>query len=411
MTNGTNTSKSISTNQVVIVGAGPTGATLALLLVKQGITVTLIEAARDFQRTFRGEGLMPSGLAALEQMELLSLIDIIPHTTLDGWQVIINGRSLFRVNEPFETGGKPCTLVSQPHFLTEVIQQANNYQHFQLLQGEPVRELLKDDGGRVRGVKLRGDREIAADLVIAADGRNSTIRKQAGLELIRFSSAIDILWFKLSAGSLLQQENIFYSIVQDNSSFGLFRSSQGELHIGWGLHKDDDYDWKQVNWRTKLAATSPEWLARHIRDENTTISAPQLLSVVVGRCSQWYKPGLLLLGDAVHPMSPIRAQGINMALRDAIVTSNYLVPLWQKEINYQAIDRVLPKIQADREPEIIRIQKLQQAELAQAEKLHHSPLLRSLVTQFAPLISPFVRFSWLKRQKKLRQGIISVISH
>ena len=65
-------------NQVVIVGAGPTGATLALLLVKQGITVTLVEAARDFQRTFRGEGLMPSGLAALEQMELLSLVDIIP---------------------------------------------------------------------------------------------------------------------------------------------------------------------------------------------------------------------------------------------------------------------------------------------------------------------------------------------
>lgn len=391
-------------NRVVIVGAGPTGATLALLLVKQGITVTLVEASRDFKRKFRGEALMPSGLAALQQMELLPLLENIPCRQLDVWEVLINGRSLFRVNEPLERGGKPCTLVSQPHLLAEVVKQASNYQNFEFINGEPVRELLKDDKG-IAGVRLGSDREITASLVIAADGRNSTVRKQAGLELKTLSSAIDILWFKLSAGSLLQEENTFYSIVQDRSTFGLFRSSNGDLHIGWGLYKDDDYDWKKVHWRTKLAAASPDWLAKHIQDNNTTISQPQLLSVVVGRCDRWYKPGLLLLGDAVHPMSPIRAQGINMALRDAIVASNYLVPLLKESLDRQALDKTLPKIQAAREPEIISIQKLQQAELAQAEKLRHSALLRLLVSQFAPFISPFVRFSWLRRQKKLRQGI------
>jgi 2-polyprenyl-6-methoxyphenol hydroxylase-like FAD-dependent oxidoreductase len=107
-------------------------------------------------------------------------------------------------------------------------------------------------------------------------------------------------------------------------------------------------------------------------------------------------------------MSPIRAQGINMALRDAIVASNYLAPLLKDSLDRHALDKTLPKIQAAREPEIIRIQKLQQQELAQAEKLRHSALLRSLVLQFTPLISPFVRLSWLKRQKKLRQGITAV---
>ena len=391
-------------NQVLIVGAGPTGATLALLLAKQGITVKLVEASRDFKRTFRGEGLMPSGLAALEEMGLFPLLENIPHRCLDSWSVIINGRSFFHVNEPLEKGSKPCTLVSQPHLLNEVVKQASQYPNFQFINGEPVKELLKDERHRVIGVKLSHDREITADLTIAADGRNSIIRKQAGLELKTSSSAIDILWFKLSAGSLLHSENTFYSIVQDRSTFGLFRSSEGDLHLGWGLY-NDDRDWKKVNWRSSLAAASPDWLAQHIRDEKTTISQPLLLSVVVGLCEQWYRPGLLLLGDAVHPMSPIRAQGINMALRDAIVASNYLIPHLTTSLDCQALDKTLPQIQAAREPEIVRIQKLQQAELKQAEKLRHSGLLRSLVSQFAPAIGPLVRLSWLRRQKKLRHGI------
>lgn len=400
-------------NQVVIVGAGPMGSTLALLLVKQGIAVTLIEAARDFQRIFRGEGLMPSGLDALQEMGLSHLIERVPHQALDGWSVWLQGRSLFCIDEPLETGGKACTLVSQPHFLTEVVQEASQYSNFTLIQGEAVRALVQDTQGRYSGVKLGGGKEIRADLVIAGDGRNSTVRKLAGLELNKFSSAIDLLWFKLSPGFLLQEKNVFYSIVQDRSTFGLFRSNDGEIHIGWGLYQDDD-DWKQVNWRDKLAASAPDWLAKYIQDEKTTISQPLLLSVIVGLAPQWYQPGLLLLGDAVHPMSPIRAQGINMALRDALVASNYLTPLLTTKLNYQTLDTVLPKIQAAREPEIKRIQQLQKEELAQAEKLRNYALLRLLVSQFAPLISPVIRFSWLQRQKKLRRGVTVIkqaISH
>ena len=390
-------------NQVVIVGAGPGGATLALSLVKQGITVKLIEASRDFQRKFRGEGLMPSGLAALEQMGLLPVLEKIPHRQIDRWEVLINNKSLFRVDEPLEPGGKPCTVVSQPHFLTEIIKEASSYREFEFIQGAPVRDLIVDEKGRVSGVSLGAGKTINADLTIAVDGRNSTIRSKAGLELKTLSSEISILWFELSSGSLLTQTNTFYSIVRDRSTFGLFKSSQGDLHIGWGLYKDEALDWKNIDWRAKLASVAPPWLANHIRDENTTISKPQLLSVVVGLCPQWSKSGLLLLGDAVHPMSPIRAQGINMALQDVVTASKYLVPLFKNDLNYDSIDKTLPKIQAEREPEIIRIQKLQQEELAQAEKLRHNPILRSLVTQFAPLISPLIRLSWLRRQRKLRR--------
>jgi 2-polyprenyl-6-methoxyphenol hydroxylase-like FAD-dependent oxidoreductase len=397
--------------QVIIVGAGPTGAVLALMLVKKGIKVKLIEAAGDFKRQFRGEGLMPSGLEALEQMDLLKLLSDIPHQTIDAWEFLLSHRSLFKVNEPIEATGKYCTtVVSQPHLLAAIIQQAETYPQFEFMQGEAVQDLLSVNQ-RIGGIKLGSGREINADLVIAADGRNSLIRKKAGIDLTKLQSNINILWFKLDSGTLAQSSNIFYSIIQGKDAFGLFRASSGQLHIGWGLHADDNYDWKTVDWVNKLAATSPPWLAEHILKHQASLTQPMLLSVVVGRCDRWSIPGLILLGDAVHPMSPIRAQGINMAFRDAIVAANHLVPILSNSAaNLGQIDAVLLLIQQEREPEIIRIQQLQAQEMGQAELLHNSAFVRWGAKILAPIIGPGIKYSWLKRQQQLRQGVTKVAS-
>ncbi|MGV2827972.1 FAD-dependent monooxygenase [Myxosarcina sp. GI1(2024)] len=393
--------------RVVIIGAGPTGATLALLLASKGIEVKLIEAARDFRRVFRGEALMPSGLDALEQMGLTEILADIPHTALDAWEFFLDGRSLFRVAEPMPFGNKSCTLVSQPHLLEAVVERAQTHDQFELILGTAVRDILKNDG-RISGVRLADRREIGADLVIAADGRNSLIRQRVGLSLETQAHSIDLLWFELEAGTVFKAENIFCSILQGRNGFGCFRSSQGKLQIGWGLHPEDSLDWKLVNWQQVIAENSPTWLAEHLQTYGDTLSKPILLSVVVGRCPQWYVPGLLLLGDAVHPMSPIRAQGINMALRDVIVAANYLIPLLRQPTDLRQIDALLPCIQSDRQPEIIRIQQLQNIELLQAKILRYSGLIRWGVKQFIPLLRFPICYSWLRRQKQLRHGVTTV---
>lgn len=393
--------------QVVIVGAGPTGATLALLLLQRGIAVKLIEASRNFRRVFRGEGLMPSGLDALEQMGLSSMLERIPHRSLDAWEFLIDNRFLFRVDEPMEPGGKPCTLVSQPALLEALIDEASIYPNFEFVQSTPVEDLLWSER-RVSGVKLGDERSISADLVIGADGRNSIVRQRANLPLEQQSQSFDILWFKLADIPRFEFENIFYSILHGRHAFGLFRGSEGNLQVGWALHKDATMDWKRANWSEMFASASPPWLAEHFRTHADTIERPVLLSVVVGRCPHWWAPGLLLLGDAAHPMSPIRAQGINMGLRDVIVAANHLVPLLREGAGHAAIEAVLPQIQAEREPEIVRAQQLQSQEAAQAELLGKSALLRWAASQLAPLIGKLVRQSWLARQRELRQGVTQI---
>jgi 2-polyprenyl-6-methoxyphenol hydroxylase-like FAD-dependent oxidoreductase len=388
--------------QIVIVGAGPTGLTLAMLLAQRGISVKLIEASKSFRRIFRGEGLMPSGLAAIAQMGLADIVETIPHRTIDAWEFYIEGRPIFRVDEPMEGSGPPCTLVSQPAFLEAVLERANTCENFELIQGSGVQDLVWEDD-RVSGVKLGDGQTIAADLVIGADGRNSIVRQKANLTLNQDAQNFDILWFKLPSSPSFS-ENVFYSILRDRNAFGVFQSSEGRLQVGWSLHQDNPIDWQSIDWPEKLAANSPDWLAKHFREQKDAIDRPLLFSIMVGRVDQWHIPGCLLLGDAAHPMSPIRAQGINMALRDVIVAVNYLAPC----LDQAAIDAVLPKIQADREPEIIQIQKLQQAEVSQGDLMRNVPILRHTVSRLAPLLRVGIRKSWRDRQLKLRQGCAQV---
>ncbi len=393
--------------QVVIIGAGPTGLTLAMLLAKSGIAVKLIEASRSFRRIFRGEALMPSGLAAIEQMGLSDVVSNIPHRAIDAWEFYIENRPIFRVNEPMESVGQPCTLISQPAFLEAVLEKANKRENFEFMQGTAVRDLLRQND-RVSGVRLSDGQEIAADLVIGADGRNSIVRQQAQLELVQAAQSFDILWFKLPTSPAWQAENVFYSVLRGQEAFGVLQGSEGNLQVGWSFDRNSSVDWQKVDWAEKLAAAAPDWLASHFRAQKEAIERPLLLSIVVGRCPQWHVPGLLLLGDAAHPMSPIRAQGINMALRDVIVATNHLVTALQQPANVAAIDLALAQIQAEREPEIIEIQRLQQAEVGQAELMHNYPILRHAVSRLAPVIGSRIRKSWLDRQLQLRQGFTPV---
>jgi len=409
---------SMATAPVLIVGAGPAGASLALQLAEAGVPVTLVEASRDFSRQFRGEALMPSGQEALAAMGLEPLLEGLSRRPLDGWSVWIEGRHLFTAEEPLGSQ-RPCTLVAQAPLLEALVRRARMAPGFTWLPGVAVADLLWENG-RARGVRLVDGRCLPACLVVGADGRRSVVRQWAGLALESFEAPLDVLWFRLPSAPEFETPNRFITLVAGGQLASLFAGTTAdELQLGWVLPRGDPAaaagrgERSSQDWANAFAALAPPRLAEHLRQQGERLQGPVRLTVEVGHCPLWQRPGVLLLGDAAHPMSPVRAQGVNMALRDSLVAARLLASLWTDEAaqggtagaDPTALDAALGQIQSARQPEVKLIQRLQAEEGGRGEALRRHGVLRCGLALGAPLLGPLVRQRWMAQQRVLRDGL------
>jgi 2-polyprenyl-6-methoxyphenol hydroxylase-like FAD-dependent oxidoreductase len=401
--------------RVVVVGAGPAGASLALTLARAGIATTLLEAATNFNRELRGEALMPSGLEALGALGLTPIAAAVPQRALAGWAVAVQGRLLFELDEPLGASDEPaCTLVNQTIWLEQLLCPAARPSSLTLLTGQPVKQLLRDDNSaaRISGVTLATGQQLQADLVVACDGRASLLRRQAGLALIGQDSPIDVLWFRYAETPTAPPlAGRFLTLVGDEGIGSLFCNASGQVQLGWVIdHRATTPVRSAAEWSARLASQAPPPLASWLLANADYVTAPVRLSVQVGMAERWWQPGLVLLGDAAHPMSPVRAQGINAALRDAAVAARQLIELAQTlapgaSPPPAAIDASLAAIEAERRPEVNQLQILQAEEMRRGELLRQTPALRCLLAATAPLLGGLIGRRWRSQQLQLRQGI------
>jgi 2-polyprenyl-6-methoxyphenol hydroxylase-like FAD-dependent oxidoreductase len=350
-------------HHVAIAGAGPAGAALAFLLARRGVRVTLLERQTDFAREFRGEGLMPGGVDALVQMGLGAQLEKLPQARIAGLDVYLNGRHGLHVDV---TSLPPGTLlprfVSQPALLEMLVAEAQKFPGFALLRGSPVRELVHA-GGRVIGLRFDAEghpRELGADYVIGCDGRASLVRKRAGLERSREAQAFDVVWCKLPLPEFMRGR--LRGCVGRGHFAIAFESPDGLLQLGWAIAKGTYGDIRKGgidHWVEQLAQNVPDDLAGWLRGHGREIHHPFLLDVVCDHLDVWSAPGLLLLGDAAHPMSPVGAQGINIALRDVLVAANELGPALVRGAAPDELDAAARRVTAERLPEVKAIQTFQ----------------------------------------------------
>lgn len=321
-----------------IVGAGPAGVVLALLLARQGVPVTLLEEHRDFDREFRGDTLHPAAMENLDQIGLAAPLLQLRHTKVRTVGVQ-TGRGTSRVNLAagfrfWRTKFPYITVIAQSRFLQFITQEAARYPTFHLIMGARVDDLVYEDGtvGGVRyvgyaganGQRGRGERhEVRAALTIGADGRFSRVRKLASLEPVKTSPPIDVLWFRLSRNQVDPMESLGARIGK--GLFVLFIDRFDYWQMGCVIPKGGYQQLRSQgldSLRNSLAGAVPA-IADRVGElrEWKQIS---VLSVESSRLKRWYKPGLLLIGDAAHVMSPVGGVGINYAIQDAVVASNVL---------------------------------------------------------------------------------------
>ena len=215
------------------------------------------------------------------------------------------------------------------------------------------------------GVTVRGqdgERALHADLVVGADGRSSAIRRECGLEIRKHGLDVDVVWCKLPLPSFLSADAPVRVYVGRSHLLIAYRAADDLLQVAWVIIKGTYGELRRrgiEDWVDEMAHHLTPDLGDHVRANRGALTRPFLLTAVSDRVTRWSVPGALVIGDAAHTMSPVGGQGINIALRDAVVTANHLVPVLSHAPLAERVDAATQAVEDERLPEVAYIQRLQ----------------------------------------------------
>jgi len=399
---------------VIVVGGGPAGMMLGLLLARAGVEVEVLEKHRDFLRDFRGDTVHPSTMELMDELGLMDTFRQIPQGRIDTLAL----RQDLQIGSLTELDLKYPYIAIAPQwdFLNLLAAEAARYPSFHLRMEVEATDLIRD-GGRIAGVQVR-DRsgnayDLRGELTVAADGRHSMVRDAAGVPVHNFGAPFDVLWFRLPKAAPRANE-LYFRVVPYRWVVGFDRRTYIQMAYIIPKGAYDEIRAAGIEaFRHGLAEVIPE-LADRV-DALTSFDDIKFLEVQVNRAKRWHLPGLLLIGDAAHAMSPMGGVGVNYAIQDAVAAANILTPalLRVQHDGGHVPEGLLAAVQRRRELPTKVIQTIQRVaqnrliEPALRGDVSGVPRLARVLRRFGPLRRAFLRVMSVGIRQEHIQPLVS----
>ncbi|MBI4397589.1 MAG: FAD-dependent monooxygenase [Candidatus Omnitrophica bacterium] len=311
---------------VCIVGAGPAGMMLGGLLARQGIRTLVLERHRNFDREFRGEVLMPQFTQMCRQIGIFDFIEKYPHLKFRNLEIVFHKSHVSRISLEEIAPEAPFALwMPQPVLLGALLDKSKEFPNFQLWFNTSAHELVRS-GGQVTGVRALKDGqsvEIKAKIVVGADGRASTVRREDGFEIECEEYSFDVMWFSIPRPQ--NYEPTVRAFLSAGRNYLILPKYPELLQVGLLVPKGELHEYKQKgieSLRAELLADDAVLhdFARQLHD----FSSFNVLQARTSFVKRWAQNGCLLVGDSAHTCSPAGAIGVSIAVGTAIVAADVL---------------------------------------------------------------------------------------
>ena len=299
---------------IVIVGGGLVGASLAAALKHSGLRLALIEGqplpSLDSEWDSRIYAFTPGNVVFLHECGAWQRLDTSRVQQVEEMRVFGDAGSSLNFSA-YEIGAPELAFIMESRLLQHALWQGLLEQdNLTLLHPAPCAELsIQEDAARLT---LKDGREIRAKLVVGADGRDSWVRHQTNMPEVPTPYHQHGVVANFNIGKA--HRGIAYQWFTPDGILALLPLPGKRISIVWSVSPEQSAE--------LLALTHEEFSARvseasnHTLGELQVITPPASFALRVLNLAHLTRPRLALIGDAAHNIHPLSGQGVNLGLRD-----------------------------------------------------------------------------------------------
>ena len=340
----------MKTWDVIIAGGGVGGAACALGLAhKYDLRVLLVEKHPGPGNLNRGESLLPPVTTLLKDWGALDQCRTAGAREVRHMQ-FFHYRAGLLLDVPLVLPNvtDPYLVLPHPDIERAMVEAAERTGRVDIHYGTRLMGLIEDNG-RIRGAivcgKSGGNQKRYARLVIGADGSNSAVRKALHIALPRLP--YDHALFIVDVDRPANHPDVLRTELHPDGGV-LVVPGVGRLGLAAVIRHEHEHLFRSGSLEERFSRI--EHRSPLLAGRQPSPIGVHLYKLWRGHAVRYWAPGAVLIGDAIHVINPVMAQGMTMAIEDAAAVARYFGPALEADASDGDFDSAAAAYEAERRP-------------------------------------------------------------